>query len=205
MPYFSHLLGVASIALEFGADEDEAIAALLHDALEDGPTYTGRDAQDLRTEIISVFGEHVAALVDGATDDAPDADQEKAPWATRKECYLRKLRACQDPSMLLVSASDKLHKARTILTDVLTEPQEQREAFFNRFSQGMPGTLQYYRLLSDAFQAAPGGIGRRRLPALFQELDRTVSAIEEACGVSSGEVRGYTLLRAPDLEGLADA
>lgn len=188
VPYISHLLGVASVALEFGADEDEAIAALLHDALEDGPEYTGRNASDLRLEIVRRFGERVAQLVDGATDDAPDAGQAKAPWQDRKAAYLRHLRAA-DTSMLLVSASDKLHNARTILTEVLTHPESQRAAFFERFSQGQAGTVQYYRLLADAFMAAPAGQARPGLRALFRELERTVSAIEHACGLTADEAR----------------
>ncbi len=89
VPYVSHLLGVASIALEFGASEDEAIAALLHDALEDGPQYTGKNASELRTEIASLFGEAAACLVEGATDATPKAGEKKAPWVERKTTYLR--------------------------------------------------------------------------------------------------------------------
>lgn len=197
VPYLSHLLGVASVALEFGANETEAVAALLHDALEDGPQYTGRDADKLRGEIEEKFGSEVACLVDDATDAAPKAGEEKAPWSERKAEYLRHLKAQHNASSLLVSASDKLHNARAILTDVLTagESSEARTAFFGRFSQGRDGTLQYYRLLVDAYRAAPGGQDRPRLRALFDELDRTVTALEQACGVTATEVRECKLLR----------
>ncbi|GAA5504512.1 hypothetical protein Dxin01_04287 [Deinococcus xinjiangensis] len=148
-PYISHLLGVASIALEFGANEDQAIAALLHDALEDGPEFTGRDASDLRQEIAKQFGERVALMVEGATDATPKAGETKAPWAERKSDYLKVL-INKEADMLLVSASDKLHNARTILTDVMTaEDSAGVQAFFGRFSQGQEGTLQYYRRLVD--------------------------------------------------------
>lgn len=196
IPYVSHLLGVASIALEFGANEQEAIAALLHDALEDGPQYTDMDAAKLRTTIENKFGEEVAHLVDGATDAMPKAGEEKEPWQTRKTRYLGKL-PHEPASSLLISASDKLHNARTILTDVLTLPAEERAAYFTRFNQGQAGTLQYYRLLADSYKAARGEDvqQRPRLQVLFAELDRTVSALEEACGVTADETRDYPLLR----------
>lgn len=104
-PYISHLLGVASIALEFGANEDQAIAALLHDALEDGPEFTAKDASQLRREIAEQFGEQVALMVEGATDAMPKAGEVKAPWAQRKADCLKVL-VNKDADMLLVSASD---------------------------------------------------------------------------------------------------
>ena len=83
-PYLSHLLDVASLALEFGASEDEAIATLLHNTLEDGPDNTGRAPVDLRAEIVDLFGETVTQLVDAATDDTPLPDQPKSEWSIRK-------------------------------------------------------------------------------------------------------------------------
>jgi (p)ppGpp synthase/HD superfamily hydrolase len=165
VPYLSHLLGVASIALEFGATESEAIAALMHDALEDGPTYTKRDASVLRGEIVAAFGERgegVAELVDAATDDALEAGVEKRPWKDRKLEYLAKL-PHESASALLVSASDKLHNARAILSDLMTLGP----VVFSRFNQGRDGTLQYYRLLADTYRKAdrpdvqPGRDSRR--------------------------------------------
>lgn len=207
-PYLSHLLGVASVALEFGATEDEAIAALLHDALEDGPENLTVDVkeraktrEELDAQIQDKFGGEVAALVRGATEETPLVDGKKAPWDKRKLTYLAKI-GREGASSLLVSASDKLHNARTILTDVLTEgtTPEAREAFFSRFSQGREGTLQYYRLLADAYKRAGGAAERPRLQALFAELERTVSALEAACGVREEEVRGYALLRSASIE-----
>lgn len=162
-PYISHVLGVASVALEFGANETQAIAALLHDALEDGPEYTNRDAADLRAEIVRRFGDEVAVLVDGATDATPKAGEEKAPWADRKRTYLAGLGGKSAP-MLLVSASDKLHNARAILTDVMTAGDSANvDAFFGRFNQGKEGTLQYYRLLVDGYRATPSAAKYDRL------------------------------------------
>ncbi len=79
VPYISHLLGVASIALEYGADEDEAIAALLHDAIED------QGGQTVRAEIRVRFGERVTEIVDGCTDTDTTP---KPPWAERKKLIL---------------------------------------------------------------------------------------------------------------------
>ncbi|MDO4263718.1 MAG: HD domain-containing protein [Deinococcus sp.] len=189
LPYISHLLGVASVALEFGATEDEAIAALLHDALEDGPANTGQDAERLRGELLDRFGLRVTVLVDDATDAAPRAGQAKAPWAERKRAYLARLGELP-ASSLLVSAADKLHNVRTMLVDVLALPDADRPAYFERFQQGQLGTLQYYRALADAFTAAGDRLSERpRLRELFRELERTVSTLEAACGLSSDELR----------------
>lgn len=206
--YVSHLLGVASVALEYGATEDEAIAALLHDALEDGP----ENLQPVREEraemretlqrwIADAFGPAVTALVVGATETTPLVDGRKAPWAERKGAYLRRLVDGEHPesaSALLVSASDKLHNARSILGDVLAAGPgpHSRAAFFSRFTQGLEGTLQYYRLLVDAYRAAPGARGHARLGQLVDELDRTVTALEAACGVRAEDVRSWAPLRA---------
>ncbi|GGK95518.1 HD domain-containing protein [Deinococcus radiotolerans] len=200
VPYLSHLLGVASIALEFGASEDEAIAALLHDALEDGPeniqtdvARRGETREELRRVIRQEFGEQVEKLVSGATEETALVEGKKAPWSERKIAYLRRLidtEHVEGAASLLVSASDKLHNARAILADVLAfgDSPESRVAFFERFSAGQEGTLQYYRLLVSAYRHAPGAQGRPRLQALFAELDRTVTALEQACGAHEEKV-----------------
>ncbi|WP_424950313.1 HD domain-containing protein [Deinococcus sp.] len=196
IPYLSHLLGVASLALEFGASEDEAIAALLHDALEDGPDITKRTPADLRAEMVAKFGESVAALVDAATDDKPLPNQPKKDWATRKRDYLHHLEAAT-PSELLVSASDKLYNARSILVDVLSAPAG--EDVFERFNQKRDGTLQYYRLLADTYTRAatrPEVAAQPRLLACFAELERTVSSLEQTCGLTAAQVRDFPPLRA---------
>lgn len=196
IPYLSHLLGVASLALEFGADEDEAIAALLHDALEDGPENTGIKPAVLRAEILTKFGERVAHLVDAATDATPAPGEEKPDWRTRKLTYLRHLPEAS-PSALLVSASDKLYNARSILVDLLTGPAA--EDVFSRFKQGRKGTLQYYRLLADQYgrTATRAEVAARpRLLALFSELERTVAMLESAAQTTADEVRADPLLSA---------
>lgn len=157
IPYVSHLIAVSGIALEHGADEDEAIAALLHDAVEDAgglPTLS---------MIRERFGATVADIVEGCTDAYVEP---KPPWRARKEAYLAHLDHAT-ASVRLVSASDKLHNARTILADLRVHGP----ALWVRFTAGRDGSLWYYRALVLAFEAH----GRT---ALVDELDRTVGAIE---------------------------
>jgi GTP pyrophosphokinase len=169
-PYVAHLLGVASIALEHGASEDEAIGALLHDALED---QSRNGATEL--EIRHHFGDGVFAIVRGCTDAVEEDGKEKPPWRERKEAYLQHIVAA-DASTRLVSASDKLHNARAILADL----RELGDGLWPRFTGGKQGSLWYYRGLVGAFARA-GGAGL--MLRLVAELDRTVSEIE---ALSSG-------------------
>jgi hypothetical protein len=158
IPYVSHLLSVAAIVLEDGGDEDEAIAALLHDAVED---QGGRPTLE---EIRSLFGDRVAEIVEGCsdTDVVP-----KPPWRRRKEIYIEHIRTAR-PEVLRVSAADKLHNARAILADF----RRHGDALWPRFSGAREGTLWYYRTLIAAYRAA-GGAG-----FLVDELDRTVTELE---------------------------
>ncbi|WP_026732399.1 HD domain-containing protein [Fischerella sp. PCC 9605] len=158
VPYIAHLLGVASIALEYGANEDEAIAALLHDAIED------QGGAATREEIRRRFGDRVTAIVDGCTD----ADTTpKPPWRERKQVYIAHL-ATASPSVLLVSAADKLHNAQSITKDY----RLLGESLWQRFQGGKEGTLWYYRALVTAFRQ----IGSY---PLFEELERVVSELED--------------------------
>jgi (p)ppGpp synthase/HD superfamily hydrolase len=157
IPYIAHLLGVASIVLEYGGDEDEAIAALLHDAIED------QGGASTREEIRRRFGETVVAIVNGCTDAEVIP---KPPWRARKEDYIAHM-AHASPSVRLVSAADKLHNARAILADY----RVLGEALWPRFNGGKAGTLWYYRSLVSAFRA-------RGMTSLVEELDRVVSEIE---------------------------
>jgi len=163
IPYVSHVLGVASLALEHGANEDEAIAALLHDTVEDAKG----DPESVRTEIRRRFGTAVLDIVDGCTDART---KPKPPFRERKERYIAHLPEAS-PSIRLVSASDKLYNARAILSDY----RAIGEALWARFNGGRSGTLWYYRALADAFRTL--GPGR-----LAEELDRVVSEIERLAG-----------------------
>lgn len=161
VPYIAHLLAVTAIVLENGGTEEEAIAALLHDAVED------QGGARMREEIRSRFGDGVVAIVDGCTDAEVVP---KPPWRERKEAYVAHL-ASASPSVLLVSSSDKLHNARAVLSDY----RRLGEELWSRFTGGREGTLWYYRALVEAYRSA--GFGAR-IAGLVEELDRTVSELE---------------------------
>jgi GTP pyrophosphokinase len=158
IPYVAHLLAVAAIALEYGATEDEAIAAVLHDAVED------QGGSATASRIREIFGEPVTSIVLGCsdTDVVP-----KPPWRARKEHYIAHVGAAS-PSVRLVSAADKLHNARAILSDY----RDVGDTLWDRFNGGKEGTLWYYRSLVNAFAAH----GNSRLVA---ELERVVSELEQ--------------------------
>ena len=157
VPYVAHLLAVAAIVLEHGASEDEAIAALLHDAVEDqgGPA--------TREEIRQKFGDQVVAIVDGCTDAETIP---KPPWRPRKEAYMSHLQLAS-PSVRLVCAADKLHNARSLLADYRVHG----ESLWSRFSGGRDGTLWYYRAVVDTLLACGS-------TPLVAELDGTVRQLE---------------------------
>ncbi len=162
IPYVSHLLSVASIVLEHGGNEVEAIAALLHDAIED------QGGAETREEIRRRFGDAVVSIVDGCTDAEVIP---KPPWKERKEQYIARL-SHASPSILLVSAADKLHNARAILGDY----RALGENLWDRFNGGKEGTLWYYKSLVDAFKQAAAGTA---LAPLIGELERVVGEIEK--------------------------
>src|SRR6266581_7570319 len=158
IPFIAHILGVAAIAMEYGANETEAIGALLHDAVEDCG-----GAKRLR-DIERKFGKDVAKIVDGCTD----TDQTpKPPWRDRKKAYVAHVRHAP-MSTKLVSASDKLHNVRAILMDY----RQEGEKLWSRFNAGKQGALWYYRALVNAFR------GGKRIQPLVQELDRVLTQLE---------------------------
>jgi (p)ppGpp synthase/HD superfamily hydrolase len=157
VPYISHLMAVAALTLEYGGGEDEAIAALLHDAIEDqgGPA--------TRAEILRLFGPRITAIVDGCTDTD---EHPKPPWRARKEAYIAHLAKAPRP-VRLVSACDKLHNARSLARDY----RMCGESLWIRFSGGREGTLWYYRAIVDALQTCEQDL-------LVQDLDRAVRELE---------------------------
>jgi (p)ppGpp synthase/HD superfamily hydrolase len=158
-PYVGHLLGVAAIVIQHGGGEDEVIAALLHDAVEDQGGLPRLD------EIREKFGERVARIVDGCTDSY-EVSGEKRDWGERKRAYIEKV-AHEPEDVRLVSAADKLANSREILSDYRVEGDD----VFNRFSGRKQGTLWYYRTLVNVFRKAGSN-------ALIDELDRVVSELE---------------------------
>jgi (p)ppGpp synthase/HD superfamily hydrolase len=157
IPYISHLLGVTSLVLQYGGDEEQAIAALLHD----GPEEAGGRAT--LGEIHRRFGDRVADIVEGCTDSWTTP---KPPWRERKEAYVAHMRTAPAEE-LLVSAADKLHNVRTIVSDYRIVG----ESVWSRFTGGKWGTLWYYRALAEVLQA--------RFPSPpVEELDRVVTQLE---------------------------
>jgi (p)ppGpp synthase/HD superfamily hydrolase len=164
VPYIAHLLGVASLVLEAGGDEDLAIAALLHDIVEDC------GGVPVLEKVRSRFGKRVANIVDGCSDSYSDP---KPPWRDRKKEYLNKLHN-EDDDTRLVSAADKLHNARSLLCDY----RHLGESIWERFTGKRDGTLWYYRALVEEF--------RQRAPnRLTQELERVVLDLEKLAGLGA--------------------
>jgi (p)ppGpp synthase/HD superfamily hydrolase len=164
VPYFGHLLGVTSIVIETGGTEDEAIAALLHDAAED---QGGRETLE---RIRAEFGDAVANIVESCSDSL---GKPKPPWRQRKMAYLEHLEDASEPA-LHVSLADKLHNVRTIVVDY----RDAGEALWERFNAERDEVLAYYRALATIFS--------RRMPgALATELSVTVAELDELVAAAS--------------------
>jgi len=164
IPYLAHLMGVASLALEFGGDEDMAIAALLHDVVEDC------GGKPMLWEVRRRFGSRVAKIVEGCTDSVTDP---KPPWRGRKETYIRHLKTA-DAETRLVSAADKLNNVRSILSD----RREVGESVWSRFQGGREGTLWYYRALLEEFLRGKPNRLIRELELAIRELEsRSVAGL----------------------------
>lgn len=162
IPYIAHLMGVSALVMEYGGDEDQAIAGLLHDIIE--------DCGELHEVVIrETFGNRVADIVVACTDGVPDASGNKPPWRARKERYLAHLETA-DGDALLVSACDKLHNARAIAADLAAGHD-----VFARFTATRDETLWYYEALVRRFAERMG-------PAhpLVRELETAVARIGKA-------------------------
>jgi (p)ppGpp synthase/HD superfamily hydrolase len=167
IPYISHLIGVASLVLEHDGDRDEAIAALLHDSLEDQAEHFPGGLERLKQVIREHYGGKVLGIVEECTDNST---LPKEKWRERKESYIAHLDTAT-PSGRLVSCADKLHNARAIVSDL----RVMGDSLFDRFRGGRD-TLWYYRALADVFLRC----GPARLA---EELDRVVREMWElACG-----------------------
>jgi (p)ppGpp synthase/HD superfamily hydrolase len=173
IPYVAHLLGVASLAIEYGANMDEAIGALLHDVIEDcGAEYS--------EEIKEKFGDEVFEIVNACSDSFVTP---KPPWVVRKTKYIAHLQNVSR-SVLLVSAADKLYNARSILKDLRVEG----EGMFSRFSSKNHWTIVwYYSRLSREFVTL--GVGEIAL-----ELERVVRKIEKKLNDSTGRAEVFAEL-----------
>lgn len=175
-PYITHLMAVAALVGSHGGDEDQAIAALLHDALEDHAAQAG----DIRAEIRASFGPRVLEIVEicSDTDTTP-----KPPWAARKQRYIDRIHALDNTNdALLVSLCDKLHNAGELVEDL----RKFGPATWERFKGGRARSLWYYRALSNLYlEKTPG--------PLADELHRRVELLFELDAASTSAVRAPTL------------
>lgn len=167
--YVAHLLGVASLILEHGGDEDQAIAGMLHDAIEDAGHLVGAEGgavsgAQVAAEIGKRFGDRVLRLVVGCTDT--ETPEEKEPWELRKRRYLDHVRAA-DPDVLLVSLADKVHNARSLAVD----HDSVGERLWERFTGSREQTQWYYTSLAGVFRERLGDV------PLVRELEWSIGRI----------------------------
>lgn len=148
----AHLLSVAGIVLDYGGSEDESIAALLHDAVED------QGGLEILYSIKKKFGVNVARIVDGCTDAY---EHPKPPWRDRKEAYLKRL-LDEEKDVRLVSLSDKVHNARSLILEL----RKGNASVWDQFKGGKEGTLWYYNTLKQVFLQT----GRDLLTEEFSQL-----------------------------------
>jgi (p)ppGpp synthase/HD superfamily hydrolase len=175
--YFSHLMSVAALVLEDGGSEDEAIAALLHDAIEDC------GGEPIRQEILRLFGSSITNLVEGCTECSVTP---KPPWQERKLKYLQQLQSAP-PAVIRISLADKLHNARSIDRDL----QQIGELVWEKFNGGKEGTAWYYQELIAIYRDRTQSWMVEELFTLVQKftaksqllLNDTSSASENRCGV----------------------
>jgi (p)ppGpp synthase/HD superfamily hydrolase len=168
IPYIAHLMGVASLVLEAGGDEDLAIAALLHDVVEDC------GGAPMLNQVRRRFGARVAKIVDGCTDAYVIP---KPPWHDRKVSYINRLKK-ENADTRLVSAADKLNNVRSILSDYRVIG----ESVWSRFNGGREGTLWYYRTLRDEFL-------RSKLNRITRDFDLAVRELESLTGNSAPKLQ----------------
>ena len=188
VPYVAHLLGVAALVLEAGGTETEAVAALLHDSIEDA----GASIEKIEAR----FGPKVAAIVVACTDDltlgddnAAAAPRGKGDWHARKQAYVEHVRAETDVSVLTVAAADKLNNAHAIIADLRATP-----GAWARFNAPPDDQLWYYRSLRDAFGPDTPEFLSRELRAAVDEIERLTDLDAETAAwhaAQEGETRDH--------------
>jgi (p)ppGpp synthase/HD superfamily hydrolase len=169
IPYLAHLLSVCALVQLDGGSQEEAIAALLHDAIEDKSTQISRE------EIGKQFGQKVLNIVKISSDTPSDyVGGPKPPWKERKQAYIKHIYET-DPALLRVTVADKVDNARAILADY----QRIGDEVWKRFNAGKDGQLWYYKSCVEAFAAA-GFKG-----PLLEELRKLVDQLLKQSGNSS--------------------
>lgn len=162
IPYVAHLIGVSSLVLDGGGDEDVAIAALLHDVAEDQGGHAR--LEDIRLR----FGDRIAGIVEECSDSLTEDPQAKAPWSERKEAYITHLPLASSDA-LLVTAADKLHNARAIHLDLLVYGS----SVWKRFKGTSEQILWYYRSVLSVLEQ------RQVSPVLTAALQEEITSMEE--------------------------
>jgi (p)ppGpp synthase/HD superfamily hydrolase len=160
VPYVAHLWGVASLVAEMGGTEDEIIAGLLHDAVED------QGGLPILRQIEEEFGSEVARVVLACSDTT---ESPKPPWQARKEAYLHRLRQA-DRSVVRVSLADKIHNARSLVMDLRESGLDALE----KFSGKKDGTLWYYREVTAILLEQANNTWSHELARLTHEMHRLV-------------------------------
>jgi (p)ppGpp synthase/HD superfamily hydrolase len=163
--YISHPFGVASLVIEAGGDEDQAIAGLLHDVAEDC------GGEPRLTEIAEKFGDRVAHIVRGCSDSLVVEEDKKAPWRDRKEAHIEHLRS-SNSDVLLVTAADKTHNARAISTDI----QSIGNKVWDRFNSDQEQILWYYKSVYEVL--SDGGV----TSTLLNPLKTAIGIMEKSGG-----------------------
>jgi (p)ppGpp synthase/HD superfamily hydrolase len=167
IPYMAHVMAVAALALEHGADEDVAIAALLHDSVEDSV-----DGDATHSIIQQEFGGRVARIVMACSDAVARPGKPKPEWRERKERYLAHLDDDADTDVLLVSACDKVHNSGSILADLRSEG----DVVWQRFTVSDPSQqLWYYTRVAEILQRRLPGALTDRLGEIVKEIAARVS------------------------------
>lgn len=175
LPYLSQLLATAAIALDHGASEDEAIAALLHSAPTDGPQQSKQNQEALRGEMLNQFGLRVTVLVDDVT-------------GMRQATALRQINSLSASSLLMVAADHLAHN-RYLLSELLQLPAEQRQDYFAHLGSAALATLRHQQAVADQLAASPAVSERPRLISLLQQLSQSVDALALACGIDPEQLR----------------
>jgi len=158
-PYLTHVMAVAAMVGEYGGNEDQVIAALLHDAVED------QGGQSTLERIRAAFGDTVAAYVLACSDSVTPSESDKAPWRARKEAHIAKV-AALPPEVKLILTADKIHNGRS----VMAAHGDCGAAVWNRFKGGREGTIWYYRAMREA-------LGQGWDHPLLYELDELIARL----------------------------
>ncbi len=166
IPYVSHLLRVAGLVLEYGGDEDTAIAALLHDAVED------QGGMETAAYIRRMFGDAVAEMVMECSDSVAGNGEKKLPWRQRKEAYLAHLRVAT-PGAALISACDKLDNMASMTRNLRMEGPD----FLGKFAGGKDGTLWYYTQIVEVLTDRHSPVAEE-LAAAFARMVNVMAELE---------------------------